>query len=687
MKFIDKRQVMSKPLVSLEFEIEFTTTGKVYKGSHTFETGLSAITGKNEAGKSLRLEMIRYALFGSDALRASSDNYKKIDVTLEFHVGEELYSVNRKKTKALLKKGDKELATGTTPVNKAIVDILGYDLEVFDIANACLQGQIEAMTDKTPTERKRMVDRTIGLDTIDLVVKKANDDITATRKAIELLEDKVIQKYEYPVNPGLPEDENIENQEALLYQLDEKSKRLSYINGQLDSHKCENPNDTTIIIDATPEFTLEDLQTQLQQIKLDYAVVGEKKLILKNYKTAKDAIEGFDIAKVEMFVSNKMDEDWRKYELYEILRVEKPNYTLADIEIIKFTQECIRFNKEESECEDAECPSCAHKFKLLNGKTFVKREYNEEEYEQAKLRTGGNTNIHSLEAGLEAYDKFMNKVPVEKPLLGKEYNKPNLLPHLETLRSFIGLDIEAVEKDVQEAEENYKQKDVVERKISQKQKHLESKVAYDKAKEKYEKYNQLKGQFAEELLTLQGVGDKIDVVKNKIMLLKTYEQAIKIYEARQQSQAEAVQTKAELEVNLETLNRVKKALNELKPKVKTYLLPSLNRVASHLISEMTNAQRNKIVVDENFDIEVDGQPVETLSGSGKAVANLAVRIGLGMVLTNKKFSVFLADEIDAAMDSERALYTAQCLRNLTNTIGQIILVSHKQPDADHNIIL
>jgi DNA repair exonuclease SbcCD ATPase subunit len=93
------------------------------------------------------------------------------------------------------------------------------------------------------------------------------------------------------------------------------------------------------------------------------------------------------------------------------------------------------------------------------------------------------------------------------------------------------------------------------------------------------------------------------------------------------------------------------------------------------------------VIDEKFNIKVDGQPLQTLSGSGKAVANLAIRIGLGQVLTNKVFSIFMADEIDASMDNERAEYTAQCMHRLSDNISQIFLVSHKRPEADHYIDL
>jgi hypothetical protein len=110
-----------------------------------------------------------------------------------------------------------------------------------------------------------------------------------------------------------------------------------------------------------------------------------------------------------------------------------------------------------------------------------------------------------------------------------------------------------------------------------------------------------------------------------------------------------------------------------------------DRVASRLLTQMTGGQRNSIDIDEDFNIKVDAQDLDELSGSAKAVANLSIRLGLGQVLTNRVFSVFLGDELDAAMDIDRAGFTAECLRNLTGKIKQVVLVKHKRPDADHFI--
>jgi DNA repair exonuclease SbcCD ATPase subunit len=102
---------------------------------------------------------------------------------------------------------------------------------------------------------------------------------------------------------------------------------------------------------------------------------------------------------------------------------------------------------------------------------------------------------------------------------------------------------------------------------------------------------------------------------------------------------------------------------------------------------MTGGERRSIVVDEEFEVIVDGQPLDTLSGSAKAVANLALRLGLGQVLTNNVLSLFMGDEIDAAMDADRAENCSATLWALKSRIAQILLVTHKSPAADYHIRL
>lgn len=128
-------------------------------------------------------------------------------------------------------------------------------------------------------------------------------------------------------------------------------------------------------------------------------------------------------------------------------------------------------------------------------------------------------------------------------------------------------------------------------------------------------------------------------------------------------------------------------MRNARTKVKQELAPSLSRAASTLIAAMTNGERRFVDVDHDFNIIVDGQPLQTLSGSGKSVVNLALRIGLGQVLTSKVLPIFMGDEIDKDMDQERATSTHGTMQNLREYLTQIILVTHKEIEADNVIRL
>jgi exonuclease SbcC len=70
------------------------------------------------------------------------------------------------------------------------------------------------------------------------------------------------------------------------------------------------------------------------------------------------------------------------------------------------------------------------------------------------------------------------------------------------------------------------------------------------------------------------------------------------------------------------------------------------------------------------------------------VANLALRLGLGQVLTNNVLSLFIGDQIDASMDDTRARNLGGCVAHLAGKISQIIHITHKTGvDADRSISL
>ena len=56
-------------LNKLSYSVTFPTTGRTLAGEFEFKPGFGLITGANEQGKSLIIEVVRWCLFGSTALR------------------------------------------------------------------------------------------------------------------------------------------------------------------------------------------------------------------------------------------------------------------------------------------------------------------------------------------------------------------------------------------------------------------------------------------------------------------------------------------------------------------------------------------------------------------------------------------------------------------------------------------
>lgn len=129
------------------------------------------------------------------------------------------------------------------------------------------------------------------------------------------------------------------------------------------------------------------------------------------------------------------------------------------------------------------------------------------------------------------------------------------------------------------------------------------------------------------------------------------------------------------------------ALSSAREAVKSYLAPSLSKIASSLLFEMTAGKLVDINIDDDFNILVDGQEINTLSGAGSTLANLAVRLALGRALVSGVLPIFIGDEIDADMDEANAAATSEAIHNLRGQFKQIILITHKPVEnADRTII-
>ena len=185
-------------ITHLRYSVRFKATGRVLAQDLSFGRGLTAITGPNEAGKSFVIEMMRYAFFGSAALRGVGEDYDQLSVAIKW--GE--YRIDRTLKGGAIHRADVPLATGTRALNAKVVDILGFGLDVFDISCICNQGEVERLGAMPASERKAMVDRVIGVHRIEEVQKWTGEQALLLAREVEVL----TRGLRVPVEPVCPAD-------------------------------------------------------------------------------------------------------------------------------------------------------------------------------------------------------------------------------------------------------------------------------------------------------------------------------------------------------------------------------------------------------------------------------------------------------------------------------------------------
>lgn len=566
-----------------------------------FDKGLTGIVGKNESGKSLIVEFIRFALFGSAALRGKADDYKKLHVELWFSIKGEDYHVTRKGTKVVLRRNGDDLASGTKPVNQAIVEILGYDLTVFDVANACNQGNVEALSNMRPGERKAMVDRTIGLNVLDDLIKHAGDQALLNKREAETVERLLVP----PVYPTAPEDYVFSTDLAEPLRL---ARSLQQKRNQLQGW-----------LNAAPPAPVEPGLCSISETVAELEAHQQKVKLAQNQRA--DLERRIKAVVLPKYPAEYLDQQAAQWVAYGLWQQKK------------------RLLDQGHLC----CPSCKHEWPIaaeqLQALADV-TEVDKPEISEATIKT---------ERSLQGQQKLLDDLT-------------------EELHTFIVPADRTID-------------------LHQRRQYEASVSQYEAQRKAYDAYQADYIIKKAEFDALENIDATVEALAAQHQTALVYERDLQAARKAQQVYDANVATAAEARRKADEFAEAKKRIADLKVRVKTHLLPSLNKVASILLNQMTGGERYLVEVDEDFEILIDGQPINTLSGSGKAVANLAVRIALGQILTNKVFSVFFADEVDAAMDDDRATYTAQALRRLTDLIGQVIIVTHKKVETDHLIEL
>lgn len=592
-----------------------------------FDSGLISIHGHSETGKTLILEAVNFALWGTQALRLPAKFYGKISVQLTLEISGSIYKIDRSLSMAVLTKpADPEYKVqGTTPVNQEVQNLFGFGFKVFLSSVYSRQGEIRYLSKLSAVERRKVINGMLGLEGVEASLKEYKEQLKAAKAKVEYLSSSIT----VPVKPEKPlygADQNLilEEAKSLTTQLKEWSDYFAVKNA-LQRNAIPEPKKVEFV-----EGNIDQLNKAVADI---FVLESGLRSLSETISSTERKRKGY-LKEIE------------GKEPYDLVKLEAETNLYRDSHQKKLLQ-----SKGVVVCE-----VCNHK-NFLASDSLKQYDHVPDQVEKPSV---------SLEQAKTLNSYFQAVVDIEQELVGFKESKVRLEGKLSSLISTYGSP-ELIREKIQaiKAYENY---------------------AID-----LKRYQAWQNQVAElkepDLLPvgmLEEAKQANDLALREFIQLetlwKTYDQLQADYERKQLLVKKAVADKEELE-------KVVAGFQLMHQQIKGHLLPSVNQLASALLTKLSSGKHTKIELTENIDVLVDaGEPIEILSGSGGALAFLSLRIALGSVLTNKVFPVMIFDEVDEGMCSLRSHNVMESLRSLLGKCSQIFVISHKNVEnADQYI--
>lgn len=628
----------------LKFSVQFPSNSVALQQDLVFQPGLTAITGENGAGKTFgSIEMFRYMLFGKKALRGPAADYKTLVGEMDVEIGAKPFNILRNRKTEQLKSGDEILAVGAEAVNKRLLDELGFSLDVFDLACAALQKQSDRLSQMAPAARKKLIDEIVGLTANEAVEKDCKDEAKLSEREADALRSVLVE----PVKPEKPRGY------MASHDLDAE---LSIHQSELAMRETLRRQAVLRDVPAEPDVPRPDVANIEERVR------HEQLRVVLNAK--REATQG-ELARLKPadYTAEQLDnaKKWLLYHLAVAERGPKPTYTLGEIcawrETYAEIDALTRVGKTE-----VMCPECAHRF-----------------CPAATLPETPPFDRAAIAAEEERVEKWANPAPVTPtghdphiPLeeiriqRGRLDNAERIAELQNILADVQLLDLSDELKALQGAERHWS--------------------FYDMSCLEAESHNASAHAAQAQLDALPPLTDQTVELNQRLVEARVYEKVLATYETLSEAYAQISDKLAAAAKRAANFREGAAALAETRKKLKGFLAPSLSRVASSLVSEMTKGKLHSMIIDEDMNITVNGQDIATLNGAGSTAANLALRIGLGQVLVREKFAVFIADEADADMREGNARATMDCLASLIGNLKQIFVITHKDADFADQVI-
>ena len=349
----------------------------------SFDKGISVIVGENGAGKSTILEAISFALFKQHTARRIDDlirnNADSMSIELEFISNGREYKIIREKKSTLkssiYKKTSSEsgyihICTGDREVSNELRQILDIDSDLFLNAIYIRQGEIAELVDKTPADKKQLIGKLLGIDSLEKAWKNLLPFINDYENQLAELKGKLYNTDSLRENRDKKRSE-LNGLKQRGHHLEDELKDLDNLLKDISESKRNMEREKEIY--ETQVHNLEIEQNALNKLEDD------KRVVQDNLDKIRDAEAEFD--RLEKYVS--------KLDVY--LDFEK---SVTSIQKLK---------EEENEVSE-KLKSIAIQNEIINDKREGYRSYLKSDEEINKL-TDKKTNFEKQLATMAKFEK------------------------------------------------------------------------------------------------------------------------------------------------------------------------------------------------------------------------------------------------------------------------------------------
>lgn len=708
------------------------------------EEGITGIFGPNGAGKTSILTAVMFALYGvkpkgisTGALRRIGSDVEECSVSVVFkHLGQnvevirELKGNNNRIVVNIYVDGQAETVTSVGAADKWMSKRLGIDAEGFLTAFVVRQKELDSFVRADPAERKKIIEKLAGVETINIALKSAREDEKDSRKTVDML-------------PGSQDQVDASNADVDYYSDEAKNAEsslnttratLEALNGERTSlfTTIQSLRDKAAAVERYEsraqrlKSAIPDLEAQISRVSYVTEVAADDNVasLREKYKVVTDQVNNLREKQAAGTHHLKQAES-RKTELVGKLAKAKTeishirdSYEGRTLELVQTDlndtiqlqgdkkAEISQLNAQNTELVEsvrmlegtADCPTC--QTHLSNPEALIsqfKATLESNKVKIQELRAGiDNARNRNVELNGEM-EALIRASKLEETTTEYIDELENIELTLLTAPDFAKLEKELEKLLIEQqnvvelgskaktlTEDRNLHDSLVERLGASVQELEEVKVSLKAASEGFQVEDLQDTQ--ERLDNINGDYEKLSRDINTYTA-KATEAKVRYQTAKQTHTraSEQWQKKKVLQEAHASKTLTTDMLEKFRQDVVSSIAPELSDNATELISTMTNGDFTEIKLDDDFKASlVDSQgierPVAWLSGGEESAVALALRLGVASLITGGTPELLWLDEPLTAQDKDRRSSILSMIRSLPT--NQILLINHAQEAQD-----